>query len=157
MCAVGTDGSTRCFGDWSDTVFGGEIVGDEPGEIPPDPVELGPDATVKVASTWYQICTLSEVGDVRCWGGSSGGTWGYPEVDGYIGDEPGEMPPPPIDLGRPAIDIFAHALSAQFCAILDDHSVECWGEQVHGLEASSSLSIGDDPGEMPPPPIRLYE
>ena len=155
-CAVGTDGTVRCFGAWYTTVFGGDVVGDEPGEMPPAPVELGPDAITKVAAAGIQVCALAETGDIRCWGGQVGYTWGYPDLDGPIGDNPGDMPPPPLDLGRPAIDIFGNSWRTQFCAILDDHSVECWGRMIRGLETSVT-SIGDDPGEMPPPPMRLYE
>ena len=144
MCGVGTDGTVRCFGQWYPTVFGGEVIGDDPGEMPPAPVELGPDSISKIAVGAYQVCALSEFGAVRCWGGTPSGTLGYPEIEGPIGDDPGEMPPPELELSGPAGDIFGHPRVAQFCAILDDHSVDCWGEFVRGLEMPPAR-IGDDP------------
>jgi len=40
--------------------------------------------------------------------------------------------------------------------IYEDRSVSCWGSHILGLEVPD-YSIGDSPGEMPPPRLRLYE
>ena len=65
------------------------------------------------------------------------------------------MPPPPIDLGADALDVVS-AGSASFCAILEDHRVVCWGRRVFGHEQPLTWDVGDEPGEMPPPALRLY-
>lgn len=152
LCAVGTDGSVRCFGPHGAL----ETVGDDPGEMPPPPLDLGPTEIAKVVTS-IQLCSLSTLGEVRCWGGNPT-TYGYGASNEVIGDAPGEMPPPPLDLGGAALDVFASEFSTSLCAILEDHSVVCWGRRVSGLESGPAYeTIGDQPGDMPPPPLRLYE
>ncbi len=157
VCALGTDGSVRCFGSSQSVGYGDqEIVGDDPGEMPPPPLDLGPLDIAKVV-TAVQLCALSNLGEVVCWGGNPT-TYGYGVSGEVIGDEPGEMPPPVLDLGGVAIELFASKTENTFCAILDDHSVVCWGGRVNGLETGSVYErIGDQPGDMPPPPLRLYD
>lgn len=67
------------------------------------------------------------------------------------GDEPGEMGDalPPIDLGtgRTAVEVFAGGYSV--CALLDDASLKCWGDNQYGqLGRSGAAAVGDGPGEM---------
>jgi hypothetical protein len=159
-CALGEDGKVRCFGSQR---VGGEwsIVGDEPGEMPPAPLPLGDEPIEKIVHGQHQICALTDVGHVLCWQGWET-TFGYGPSDDVIGDALGELPPPPVQLGGPAVDL--HGSSGQFCAILEDGSVECWGEGLFGYESNegppftpTGLTIGDEPGEMPPPALRLYE
>lgn len=158
MCALNEAGTVRCFGRGAGSMGYGdapEHIGDEVGEMPPAPLDLGPEAVDKIALALSTACALSEEGNVRCWGGGpSNPTWGY-EADITYGVEPGDMPPPPLDLGGPAIDIAGGAWGT-LCAILEDHRVVCWGELVFGLEQPATSNVGDEPGEMPPPPIRLY-
>lgn len=124
--------------------------------MPPPPIDLGLADIVKVV-TATQICALSGSGEVLCWGGNPV-TYGYGLPNEMIGDEPGEMPPPPLDLGGSVLDVFASDFGNTLCAIRDDHSVVCWGRYVTGLESGSAYdTIGDQPGDMPPPPLRLYE
>ncbi len=157
-CALNEDGTVRCFGYNAGSLGYGDLyeaIGDELGEMPPAPLELGPEPIAKIAQSDWQACALSEEGNVRCWGGGTWlPTWGY-ESDISYGDEPGDMPPPPLDLGGTAIDI-AGGQGGTLCAILEDHRVVCWGRLVFGLEQPATLGVGDEPGEMPPPPIRLY-
>jgi len=157
-CVLNEDGAVRCFGQNAGALgYGLEVgtVGDEPGEMPPAAIDLGPEVVEKLALGLNQVCALSAEGNVRCWGGGTFvPTWGY-ESDISYGDEAGDMPPPPIDLGGVAIDI-SGGLWGTMCATLEDHRVLCWGRRVFGLEQPMMLNVGDEPGEMPPPPIRLY-
>lgn len=155
-CALGQDGSVRCFGWQSEVGYGGTgHIGDEPGEMPPPPVDVGPNPVVKLAVSAAQACVLTDVGEVRCWGGVNR-TYGY-NVNELVGDEPGEMPPPPIDLGQPAVDLFASSHIDHFCALMEDLSIECWGRNVVGVGTSFTDDIGTQPGDMPPPSIRIYD
>lgn len=154
-CSLGEDGSVRCFGSMAEVGYGGTgDLGDEPGDMPPPPVDVGPDPVVKLAVTSAQACVLTDLGEVRCWGGINR-TYGYGEHS-LVGDEPGDMPPPPIELGQSAVDLFAAKGADRFCALLEDLSVVCWGNRVTGL-GTGIVHIGDEPGEMPPPSLRLYE
>ena len=70
-----------------------------------------------------------------------------------IGDAPGEMPPPATDIGGKAIQLAAGG--AFSCALLDTGKVRCWGRIEHLGIGMSGASIGDEPGEMPPPEAAL--
>lgn len=154
-CALGEDGSVRCFGWQAEVGYGGTgDVGDEPGEMPPPPVDVGPDPVVKLAVTAAQACVLTDVGEVRCWGGINR-TYGY-NVNELVGDEPGEMPPPPVELSQPAVDLFASSHSDHFCALMEDLSIECWGRNV-SVGPILGNHIGAQPGDMPPPSVRIYD
>ncbi len=157
MCSQQIDGSIRCFGFGISGTLGYEStehVGDGPGEMPPPPVNLGPVPVAKLSAGWPTACALFENGAVRCWGGT-GRTWGYGGPFGVIGDEPGEMPPPELNLDGPVIDLFTTE-NSRACVIYEDHSVACWGTNILGLENGYPPNIGDNPGEMPPPLLRLY-
>eukprot|EP00959_Pyramimonas_sp_CCMP1952_P445025 9318847-Pyramimonas_sp.AAC.1 len=84
-------------------------------------------------------------GGVRCWGDARWGTCGPPNTNlrtygetelvvpsgprlgqDYVGDQPGEMPPLPLDLGGSAKAVSAGGVHA--CAVMEDLSVKCWGD-----------------------------
>ncbi len=156
-CVLGTDGGVRCFGSnagWLGYAQPGEDIGDELGEMPPATLELGPDPIVQVVVSQYQACALSDQGEVRCWGGQWR-TYGYESFHDPIGHLPGEMPPAPLDLGGSAATLFAGSFQT-FCALMTDRSLVCWGSTVFGSPGTSG-GVGDQPGEMPPPRIRLYD
>lgn len=156
-CALGMDGGVRCFGSnagWLGYALPGEDIGDELSEMPPATVDLGPDPIVQIVVSQYQACALSDQGDVRCWGGHWR-TYGYGSFTDPVGHEPGDMPPPPLDLGGSAARLFAGAFQ-RFCALMQDDTLRCWGSSVFGSPGTQG-GVGDQPGEMPPPRIRLYE
>ena len=94
---------------------------------------------------------------MRCWGGYDAmighGQLGNGSPEG-VGDDPGEMPPPDLELGGPAAQIAAGMWHT--CALMMDASVRCWGKGDAGaLGTGSPESLGDAPGEMPPPAVAL--
>ncbi len=43
------------------------------------------------------------------------------------------------------------------CALLKDNVLRCWGRSSVGqLGLGTTEEIGDEPGEMPPPPIPYF-
>jgi alpha-tubulin suppressor-like RCC1 family protein len=47
---------------------------------------------------------------------------------------------------------------AHSCAVMRDGTVKCWGFSPHGqLGQSSTETIGDNPGEMPPIATRIFD
>jgi cysteine-rich repeat protein len=149
-CALLDGGAVKC---WGQNTYG-ELgvghtnnIGDQPGEMPPAAVELGGPA-VQVAAGERHTCALLANGTVRCWGSSGNGQLGQGHKLS-IGDQPGEMPPPPTDIGGKATEI---AVGGNFsCALLDTGKVRCWGRHVQLGIGIAGSSLGDDPGEMPPP------
>lgn len=92
-------------------------------------------------------CALLSDGRVKCWGLNRAGQLGLGDEDDR-GDAPGEMGAalPAVDLGpgRTAKELALLAQSS--CALLDDGTVKCWGEQrpITGAD----VEIGIAPGEM---------
>jgi hypothetical protein len=151
-CALSATGGVRCWGD--DSLYGVlgngsiEAVGDEPGELPPPDVALG-GAAVQIATGDHHMCALMVGGTVRCWGDGNHGVLGAGNEEN-IGDEPGEMPPPEVDVGGEVVQIAAGLSNT--CALLATGAVRCWG--LHVVDGMSA-DIGDEPGEMPPPDLPL--
>jgi len=154
-CALLASGAVRCWGyNISGQLGRGDVenIGDEPGEMPPQDVEIG--GTVgQLATGINHTCALLAGGAVRCWGENQPGVLGYGHIFN-IGDQAGEMPPDDVDLGAPV-----ELLSAGFshtCARLVGGEVRCWGANNSGqLGIGSKENLGDDPGEMPPPAAEL--
>jgi alpha-tubulin suppressor-like RCC1 family protein len=139
---VGTDGvdGTSENGDDVD----GTSTGDGDGDA---------RTVAMVASGSTHSCVLFDDGGVRCWGHNDRGQLGYGHTDD-IGDQPGEMPPPDVDVGGLVVDLdVGHSHT---CALLDNGEVRCWGNNYSGqLGIGSTENIGDQPGEMPPSPVDL--
>src|SRR5690606_28354932 len=122
--------------------------GQSPHAVPVIPVG-GPVEQLALSSAF--MCALLQSGAVRCWGRFGG--YGYGNLDN-IGDQPGEMPPPDIDLGGTVLGLSSG--SAHTCARMAGGSVRCWGANSWGeLGLGHTNTIGDQPGEMPPPIVDL--
>jgi len=154
-CAVFDTGALRC---WGHGAFGRlgyesqEIIGDDPGELPPPDVNLGGPA-VQVAVGEDHTCAVLEGGAVHCWGAGYYGQLGHGAMD-EIGDEPEEMPPPEVEVGGAAIRIAAG--NTHSCALLDTGALRCWGHGEHGrLGNQDTGDVGNMLGEMPPADVDL--
>lgn len=101
----------------------------------------------------FHTCALLISGDVKCWGRNNFGQLGLGHTNN-IGDDELVSSIAPINLGAKAIE-----LSAGFqhtCAILENGSVKCWGENLRGqLGQGHSDSLGDDevPSDIPAIPL----
>src|SRR5690606_32039773 len=85
---------------------------------------------------------LLDGGGVRCWGLGAGGQLGRGDT-ASVGDD--ELPSAhgDLDLGGPAVAIAAGVEHA--CAVLDDGSLRCWGDNQYGqLGHGHTRTIGDD-------------
>ncbi len=146
-CVRTSNAQVRCWGDGLQGALGSEDtanIGDQPGEMPPADVP-GIVGVAAVQAAFRSTCVLSVAGQVRCWGS---------ELGGWLGDQPGEMPPLPIDLGPGVVGLAAGALHG--CVILADGGIRCWGDNADGqLGYGHTATIGDDPGEMPPPLVNV--
>ena len=152
-CLLLPDNQVRCWGRGSQGQLGtGSIanIGDGPGEMPPAPIDVGPDPVQLHAGGNFN-CVVSAAGEVRCWGGNLRGQLGIGSTQA-IGDGPGEMPPAPVDIGGPVAMLatgYEHV-----CALLETGEVRCWGYNLHGaLGQEHNVNLGDGPNEMPPPNV----
>jgi alpha-tubulin suppressor-like RCC1 family protein len=88
---------------------------------------------------------------VRCWGHNDDGQLGLGNIED-IGDNELPIDVDPVGLGAPAKKL-AHGLSGDhMCAVMDDDSVRCWGNNEDGqLGLMHRENVGDTelPSEVP--------
>jgi alpha-tubulin suppressor-like RCC1 family protein len=155
-CAILDDGSVKC---WGANTYGNLGLGDtnnrgdEPGEmgdaLPRVPLGTGRTATQIFAGVAH-VCAILDDASVKCWGLNNWGQLGLGDVN-YRGDQPAEMGDslPAVNLGT---GHFAKRLSLgayHTCALLEDDSLKCWGQNANGAIGSGDTAArGDGPGEM---------
>jgi len=155
-CALLDDGSVRCWGAGAAGENGlgtGVAVGDDetPAGVPP--VDLGPGRiAVALAASYHTTCAVLDDGSVRCWGLDLGllGA-GAPRGGQAVGDDetPGSLPSIDLGVGRTAVAIGAGGWHT--CAVLDDGTLRCWGQNDEGqLGYGNTEMVGDDetPGSV---------
>src|SRR5690606_8576491 len=99
-CVISLTGEVRCWGDNLHGQVGignTEDIGDDPGELPPPPTDLG-SPVAQLALGFSHGCAVRDSGDLHCWGYNGDGELGQGNTT-KIGDGPGEMPPPIVDVG----------------------------------------------------------
>jgi len=165
VCAVGSQGSVKCWGGNSNAMLGqGDVVirGDGPnemGEFLPT-IELGTGRhALEVKSGAFHNCARLDDGLLKCWGPGSMGNLGYGDLvqRGGNSDEMGDfLPTVELGTGRTAVQL---ALGYEFgCVVLDDASVKCWGAGSRGqLGIGTEANMGDGSSEMGDhlPPVDL--
>jgi alpha-tubulin suppressor-like RCC1 family protein len=157
-CAILDDGSVRCWG------FGGNGrlgYGNQNDVLDPSSVgavNLGPGRTARaITAGGAHTCAILDDGTVRCWGFGGGGypigggELGYGNTNN-VGDKPGSSPgaagPVYLGAGRTAVAISAG--EGHTCAILDDGSVLCWGQNYDGqLGYGNTSAVGDTATNTP--------
>jgi Regulator of chromosome condensation (RCC1) repeat len=97
----------------------------------------------------YDACVILDDGKMKCWGNNSYGELGLGDGRGR-GASPSEMGDalPTVDLGtgRTALQISVGRYTT--CALLDNHSVKCWGLGLNMVADAPKNFIGNEPGEM---------
>jgi alpha-tubulin suppressor-like RCC1 family protein len=156
-CAVLEGGSVKCWGyndegqlGQEDTVWwGGAQTGAEMANL--DVIDLGDGAVaVDIASGWAHNCVVLDDGSVKCWGRNDYGQLGL-GAPGTRGDDAGEMGAAlsTVDLGTNRTALAVAAGEGHSCALLDDHSVKCWGRNDFGqLGLNDTMSRGLDTSEL---------
>jgi len=139
-CVMTIHGAVLCWGDG---------IGDSPTEMGDalEPVPLGAGRTARaLAMGRKHQCVILDTGAVKCWGIASpalglGDT--LPRLDrSVLGDQ---LPAVDLGTGRTALAISAGAGFS--CALLDNHSVKCWG-YGGALGQGDTLTRGDQPDQM---------
>lgn len=145
-CALMDTGRVRCWGLNTEGQLGfgdPDIIvhgNDEPVASRP-PLRLGGQVRSITAGRQH-TCALLADGDVRCWGANTEGQVGIGTDSGalaYYGDDESVTSQPPVELGRPAVAV--EAGRDHTCAILDNGSLRCWGDNERG-----ALGIGNNQG-----------
>ncbi len=159
-CVILDDGAVKCWGDgWRGQLGLGDDIdrGDQPGEMGDalPTVDLGTGRTAAALSTGSfagQNCAILDDATVRCWGYNAFGELGLGDHDNR-GDGPGDMgddlPPVELGTGRTAVAVASATRGEHSCAVLDDGTVKCWGDNDSGqLGQGDRDTRGDEPAEM---------
>jgi len=155
-CAILDDKSVKCWGKnhhgqlgLGDTNARGDASGEMGDNLPA--VDLGTGRTATAIAAGYDYtCAILDDKSVKCWGFNSSGQLGLGDTIDR-GGSPGEMGDdlPVLDLGIGRVATAIAAGSSHTCAILDDKSVKCWGNNRFGeLGLGDTNARGDASGEM---------
>jgi alpha-tubulin suppressor-like RCC1 family protein len=155
-CARLDDESVKCWGSNEDGRLGlGDTMprGDDPDEMGDrlGSAALGQDAlVVAIAAGDAHTCALLRGGSVKCWGANTKGQLGLGDTTsrGSSTDSLGDaLPAVALGSGLRAEAIAAGGANA--CALLDDGSLKCWGDNQSGqLGTGDTDARGDGPDEM---------
>lgn len=152
-CALLENNDLRCWGLNDSGQLGvghTNNIGDEPGEMPPASTPI-PNNVIMGTSGTRVNCVLTQAGTVHCWGESAYGQQGNGDgvLNEDLGDEPGELPTPAVNLGSDAE--YIEAGHNHVCAINEYGQLKCWGNGGHGkLGNENTVSYGWDVDHMPP-------
>lgn len=139
-CAILNDGSVKCWGQNTSGQLG---YGDNKklGTPAATSIAIGEKARA-IATGLAHTCVITESGAVKCWGANSAGQLGY-------GDYTARLAPPslPVDLGagRSAKSLSLGAYHS--CAILDNDSLKCWGNNSNGQLGLADRNYRNKPDE----------
>jgi cysteine-rich repeat protein len=125
-CALRGAGEVWCWGDNADRAMGPTVASPDDDQLLPIAIGDAPMATA-IAAGDDHVCVIDQGGDVWCWGDNDNLQLGRGGVDTTDGPEPTAVVLPgdlaAIDLGLG---------EGHSCAVLDDGSVACWGDDDNG-------------------------
>ncbi len=139
-CAILDDDSLKCWGAGGDGALGigpSDNKGDAPNEMGAalPTVNLGAGRTAKaVAVGDFHTCAIADDGSVKCWGNNTIGQLGQGNTTRLYAP-----PASPVYLGAGRTARAVSAGTYHTCALLEDFTVKCWGENGNG-----QLGIGDN-------------
>jgi alpha-tubulin suppressor-like RCC1 family protein len=148
VCALDTSGTVRCWGDGSRGALGlGDLRNRGDRSLPPGRVGLR--SVLAIDAGGSHTCAVLGDRTLRCWGNNSSGQLGQGDTD-TRGDEPDEVERlPAIELGDGVDIVEISAGLRHTCALLQNGSVKCWGDNSLGqLGVGDTEARGDEPGEM---------
>ena len=168
-CALLDDQTVKCWGDNYQGQLGQgdtERRGDNPSEMGDDLPEINLGSafsvgTSQISSGDNYVCAISNNNEAKCWGNNNNGQLGLGDYY-HRGDELSEMgnnlPVVDVGTGRTVASIAAATTGSHTCALLDDDTVKCWGNNSYGqLGQGDIVTRGYLPNEMGDdlPPINL--
>ena len=122
-CAIKYDSTIWC---WGQNNYGQIGHGSSSSYSYPTMVDLPPGISAKsISAGGYHACIISQNGDLYCWGWNSNGQLG-------LGNTTDSYTPTKVQItgGRSVLAVSAGY--AHTCVILDDSSIQCWGDNDYG-------------------------
>ena len=143
-CALLEDKSVKCWGESDYGVLGPGIRSDISDPSLVEPLDVGFPVKQITSGNGFN-CVLGESGQVKCWGYNRYGQLGLGHDVISIGDSVEEKVSriPFVEVGLAAKKLSAG--SSHVCALLEDKSVKCWGDNQYGrLGLGYNDNIGDN-------------
>jgi alpha-tubulin suppressor-like RCC1 family protein len=140
-CALLDDHSIKC---WGDNTRGQLGYNDTTQRNTPDSQSLflGAGRTALQIAAYHQhTCALLDDHSVKCWGDNSSGQLGYNDTA-----QRNAPPASPVNLGTGRTAKQIATGKAHTCALLDNNTVKCWGDNSGG-----QLGYGDTTQRNAPP------
>jgi cysteine-rich repeat protein len=160
-CALLDDSTVKCWGEnsagqlglgnTSDRGDGANEMGDNLSTV-----SLGTGRTaLSIFAGGTRSCALLDNNTIKCWGGNSHGELGLGDTASR-GDGANEMgdnlPAISLGTGRTAVTMAvgkSQAHNGFACALLDDSTLKCWGDNAYGqLGLGNTTTRGDGANEM---------
>jgi alpha-tubulin suppressor-like RCC1 family protein len=130
-CAVLSDQTVECWGD--NNV--GELGDGSAGGYKSTSVQVeGITTATQVSAGFGHTCALLSGGTVECWGANDGGQLGNGST------ERGSPSPVPVEGITDATQVSAGKDNT--CALLSNHTIECWGANNFGQLGNGSADLG---------------
>ncbi len=153
-CALLDNATVRCWGNGEFGRLGygnpdnvGDGTGANVGAVGPVDLGAGRTSTAITAGGGSHTCALLDNGTVRCWGNGAEGRLGYGNTDD-VGDDETPASVGAVDLGAGRTATAITAGGSHTCALLDNGTVRCWGDNEFGqLGYGNDDSVGDGVGE----------
>lgn len=142
-CVLAAEATVSCWGDNEAGQLGTGTT--DPGNSPV-PV-TGLTTVIALAAGGDHTCALDRAGKVWCWGDNAAG---------QLGTGSTQASPRPLQvagLPRPAIAIATS--STHSCAVLDDRSLQCWGDNGTHALGRGEAAIDGRPGPVANLPSRV--
>ena len=117
---------------------------------PSDGGDAGVSSMPQLTAGRSHTCASFGDGTVKCWGQNGAGQLGLGDTQNR-GAQPGQMGAslPMVDLGSGRRTIELTAGYSHTCALLDNGTVKCWGDNDSGeLGLGDTMNRGDQPNEM---------
>ncbi len=126
-CAVGSDGTARCWGRNSNRQLGNGST--TTSSVPV--VVSGLTGVVSISAGGSHSCALGFDGTVRCWGNNGSGQLGSDSLT--------SSSVPVVVSGLSGVQSISTG-NAHSCAVLSDGSARCWGDNSNGQLGINSLT-----------------
>jgi alpha-tubulin suppressor-like RCC1 family protein len=156
VCVILDNNTVKCWGwgysgilGYGDTSNRGDNANEMGNNLPT--VDLGTGRTAKAISTVNShTCVILDNNTVKCWGENSDGRLGYGDtvIRGDNADEMGDNLLA-VDLGSGRTAKMISAGISHTCAILDNDTIKCWGDNSYGQSGyGDDVRRGNESGEM---------
>jgi alpha-tubulin suppressor-like RCC1 family protein len=114
---------------------------DTGGTVADAPVDSGPPIAVALAAGSVHTCALLSNGTVECWGAAYHGQLGNGTTTGSQVCTNGACSTTPVEVSGLTGVIAIAAGAAHTCALLSNHTVQCWGLNTFG-QLGNGMSMG---------------